>query len=217
MARSARFKQLERDLRELRAHFLPRRFNPTGIYPARVHSRAAAYRVLAHAEIETYFEDRGLEVARAALGNWKKKSTVSRTLICLLGYAGRYMDEPPPTVKPEQPTQVDAWELRLRLSRKVDEAAKVYHTAVKANHGVKEYNILRLLLPLGVEPDSLDQVWLASMNTFGEQRGEAAHTSRSAWKLKQLPDPETELKTVTDLIPQIKEVDEQLNVLLKGC
>lgn len=217
MARSARFRQLERDLRELRLHFLPRRFNRLGLYAARVHSRAAAYRVLAHAEIEAYFEDRSLEVVRTALDNWKKKSTVSRTLMCLLGYAGRHMDEPPPTVKPEQPTQADVWELRLRLSRKVNEAAKVYYAAVKANHGVKESNILRLLLPLGIDSDTLDQVWLASMNTFGEQRGEAAHTSRSSWKLKQLPDPETELKVVMDLVPQIKEVDEHLNEILKRC
>jgi hypothetical protein len=51
----------------LRNHLLPTPFDPTGTYSdeAGTQIRALAFRVLAHAELETYFEERVVEIAKS--------------------------------------------------------------------------------------------------------------------------------------------------------
>ncbi|MEZ4870096.1 MAG: hypothetical protein R3C14_52695 [Caldilineaceae bacterium] len=82
------------------------------------------------------------------------------------------------------------------------------------NHGIKEANILQLLLPVGVEADEIDDVWLAAINSFGEERGRAAHTSGSSHRTVVLPDPKDELQKVKLLLDGLKEIDIILNSLL---
>lgn len=213
MKRSERFRRLELELRELRRHLLPHKFDKTGEYPARILSRATAYRVLAHAEIESYLEDRAKEIVRAALRSWKEHGRLSRPLMCLLGFAGRQLDHPPLTLLPEQANQNDVWEAKLKINRKLQDASRAFHNVIGDNHGVKEANLLRLLLPVGIDPDDLDPVWVSLMNTFGELRGEAAHTSRSGWKTSQPPDPESEYATVRKVVEGLRQVDHKLNLL----
>ena len=70
MAHSARFRELRARIRELRKHFLPRRFDDTGSYSARQFDRARAFRLLAHAEIESYLEDVAFDAANNAFRVW---------------------------------------------------------------------------------------------------------------------------------------------------
>lgn len=214
LSRSLRFKQLQAELRELRLHFLPKDFSPIGSYSLRILSRTIGYRVLAHAEIESYLEDRSVEVATAALRNWKANKYIGRTSICLIAFIGRMMEDPPSSFSPEQPTQISLWDNKLHLDRKLEHASRVFHQAIRDNHGVKEANILRLLLPVGIDANDLDPVWLSTMNTFGKLRGEAAHTSRTKWKTSQPPDPESEYNTVIDIVVGLRKIDESLNKLL---
>lgn len=57
MAVSIRYKQLRARVAELKKHLLPNRFSPTGDYTDRQMDRARGYRILVHAEIESYIED----------------------------------------------------------------------------------------------------------------------------------------------------------------
>lgn len=43
------------------------------------------------------------------------------------------------------------------------------------NHGIKETNLLRILLPLGVRVEDFDATWISTVETFSSLRGEAAH------------------------------------------
>lgn len=211
MARSKRLRSLQKDLRELRFHLLPKKFNPTGSYANCIFSRTIAYRVLAHAEIEAYLEDRTVEVVRAALYAWDSRGFVGITAMCLIAFIGRTMEEPPPSM---QPTQNKAWPSKLYVGHKLKEAGTAFHHTVEKNHGIKEENVLRLLLPLGVDPNDIDPLWLATMNAFGERRGDAAHSSRTKWQTHQLPDPQTELETVEEILRGLMIVDELLNALI---
>lgn len=87
--------------------------------------------------------------------------------------------------------------------------------SVKKNHGIKEKNLLKLLLPVGVEADSLDQTWLATMNSFGERRGEAAHRSTGSHRATQQVNPKDELKIVKSLIRDgLKVIDRTIDSLI---
>lgn len=90
MRPSSRYRAMARTISELRTSLLPSPFSPTGSYPRpkRVHIHTASFRVLSHAEIESYFEDRAVEVQSLAWELWKHFSRPSHTLTCLLGFSG---------------------------------------------------------------------------------------------------------------------------------
>ena len=56
MALSSQYNRLKREIYQLRRDYLPRKFDPTGTYKARVHQLARSFRVHVHAEIEVYLE-----------------------------------------------------------------------------------------------------------------------------------------------------------------
>ena len=54
------------------------------------------------------------------------------------------------------------------------------------NHGIKEKNILGLLLPIRLSMSDINQTWLATIDSFGSDQGNTAHRSVRAY---QPPDP----------------------------
>ena len=70
ISKSERFNILEQELNSLRANFLPARFDSEEGYSPKEIALATAYRVLAHAEIESYLEERALDIVQNALTLW---------------------------------------------------------------------------------------------------------------------------------------------------
>ncbi len=70
------------------------------------------------------------------------------------------MDEPPSSKACPQKSGKAAWNERLHLLDKTKRAGDLFMTAVNRNNGIKEENILRLLVPVGIDPTDLDDVWL---------------------------------------------------------
>ena len=93
---SSRFRDLRRELNLLKRQFIPS-INPTGQYSPLKLARVVAYKVLAHAEIEFYFEERVKDVALEAKRQWDNTSSNNRTLLCLLAFSVQMMEEPPMT------------------------------------------------------------------------------------------------------------------------
>lgn len=215
MSQSPRFKTLVRELNRLRQHLLPRKFEPTEVnYSDKKITQFIAYRVLAHAEIEAYLEDRVLEAARYAIKDWKDKGKVHRILLSLLAFCGHTMELPPTTLNPKKPSKTIPEE-KLKLEKKLDLASNAFTRCIKENHGLKEANILALLLPIGIDSDELDPAWLSTMNTFGEKRGVAAHMSSTSYKVAQPPNPKIEFDTVNEIIEGLKNIDELINKLIE--
>jgi hypothetical protein len=109
MARSERYKELVKEIHTLRKYFLPRQFDPIGRYSDEELIKAIAFRVLAHAELESYVEDRVMELAKAATRSWKTNKKASCTLMGLLAFSGDEMELPPDSLIPVQPTQRGIW------------------------------------------------------------------------------------------------------------
>lgn len=110
MPESDKFITLRTQLNRLKDEFLPE-ISPTSSYSESQLSRTAAYRVLAHAEIESYLEERAWEVVQNAKTLWDTSGKNTRTLICLLGFSDLTMDKPPDTLKKPSNVKQDNHEI----------------------------------------------------------------------------------------------------------
>src|SRR5437868_4677482 len=128
MAYSSRLREFLERVRILEKHFLPMapKFPPTGQYSKQEEDHARAYVLLVHAEIESYYEDRGQEVVDQAHTHWKQTATCTTAMERLLR---AHLDSKKQPWRPIAPSE-DA----------VTAAVNYYGSIVKNNNGVKEAN-----------------------------------------------------------------------------
>lgn len=201
---SSRFAELEKRIGELRQCFLPEEFDPTGLYEDSIYEYTRAFRVLAHAEFEAFIEDRVIEVVDSAVSSWKSAGAISRSLLAIVAYR-----ESTASI-PESMSDAEAKPNKYPpLEARIDAARTEFHRYVRnQNHGIKEKNLLRLLLPIGVQETEIDSAWLSATETWATARGDAAHKGA---KMQVQPDPKNELKTVNAVLEGFREVDLQLH------
>lgn len=208
MHNSKRYQQLLRREAQLRKHLLPK-LSPTGNYTKRQLDKTRAYRLLVHAELESYFEERGKDIAIRAVKCWDTTQKLSLVLIHLLSYSDYNWGNPPDSLTAALSRKGD---VPILLTDKLNKALTMYISKLGNNHGIKEKNIFQILIPIGFQPADFDQVWLGTIDQFGTTRGEVAHTSVKA---QQLIDPGNEQKKVALIIAGLKEIDYRLNTLAK--
>lgn len=195
-------------LSELRKHMLPSKFSQTGSYSDRQLDRARGYRVLVHAEIESYLEDVAREAVTKAIRDWKGSQ---RPSMILLSFLASYHSGWDSNEERGNEEIIKLARARSRIKDAVDEAIDIaqtqYIARVRDNHGVKEKNFKRLVLPLGLKLDNLDATWITNLDNFGSNRGETAHKAKRA--TGQI-NPEDEYKAVQKLLEGLKELDEKI-------
>jgi hypothetical protein len=99
---------------------------------------------------------------------------------------------------------------KLTLNNRVANCVSAYvHRVKRENHGVKERNVLAMLMPIGFDVSQLDELFLVSLNQFGEARGQAAHTSRRTVTVHS--DPKDEYDKVIRLLSDTERVDAELD------
>lgn len=193
---SSRLKILEKRASELRKRFLPKKFSSTGLYTPEQLDYCRAYRVLVHAEIEHFLEERALDIANLALNIWLSKQKATLPLMsCIANMEG---DHGYFTLKKGH---------RVTLNQIAGKAFGQYNHIITNNHGIKEENIRKILLPIGVPETDIDVVWLSTIDGFGAKRGATAHTS----SITHTIDPKDELNTVNDIIAGLKDIDVVIN------
>lgn len=200
MAKSPRFKELRRRLSDLRRHMLPAKFSPVGDYSERQLDRARGYRLLAHAEIEAFIEDITIAAAKTAVSEWVTNRDPSDVIICLLahyhdGYDTGSGEHFPATSRPKT---------KEAIKEIVEVAFRQYVGLHNQNHGIREDNFNRLVLPIGIRRDDLDQTWLTNLDQYGRRRGDIAH---KAVKAQQQIDPKAELQDVDTLLTGLELLD----------
>jgi hypothetical protein len=212
MPKSLRFRQLTKELNRLKKQFLPRKFSEINEYSERQLALTFAYRVFAHSEIESYLEYRVWDTVQTAKNIWDNQGKAGRVLLCVIAFSGQEMENPPDTITPLKGNKNVSLD-KLKITKKIDIVIRCFKSVIDQNHGIKETNLLKLLLPIGIDSDDLDKVWLANMNTFGEERGEIAHSS--GIKTKKTPNPADELERVKQIIQELEKVDQLITNLLK--
>ncbi|WP_406169588.1 HEPN domain-containing protein [Streptomyces sp. NBC_00996] len=197
---SSRFIELEKRIGELRQGFLPQSFDPTVLYEETVYEHTRAFRILAHAEFESFIEDRVIEVIDQAVSDWKASGSISTSLLAVVAY--RESAPPIPESLSEaaaRPAKYPALEARIDAAR-----TDLHRYARNQNHGIKEKNLLRLLLPIGLQEVEIDSAWLNTTETWATARGDTAHKGA---KMQVRPDPQKELKTVNVVLDGFRDLD----------
>lgn len=202
MATSTRYKELQRGVRKLRGALLPGKFDPTGSYRSaeRTHLRAISFRILVHAEIESFIEDRSHELFDQAWKAWDNDKVPSRALSALLAFSGHSMPTPPSRLGSSKKNDYDDIDSPLSRAKK-HWKEQVY----KNNNGVKEGDVLALLLPLGINGKELDTTLLADLTSFGGSRGAVAH--KSSVGVTSYADPKSEYDHANQLVRALETID----------
>jgi RiboL-PSP-HEPN len=207
MPSSQRYREMTSELTRLRHSLLPKKVSPTGVYSSKQPDRTRAYKVLSHAEIESYIEDIVLSKVNSAYDMWVSQSKPSQIMTCLVAVSNaNWEDEETQELdlKPLEPIKFKPNSQSLDLL--MDKVINQYRKIVKDNHGIKDKNIKRLVMPLGISITELDQVWLSSMTTFGSIRGLYVHSSRIG--IRNIPDPFSEKSTVDSLLPGLLQLEQ---------
>jgi hypothetical protein len=204
MGRSLRFRELSRRLYELRRNMLPQSFSATGDYSQRQLDRARGFRVLVHAEIEAFLEDIGLDKARTVVDNWKASKSTTDSLFCLVAHYHVGFEVSDENDMEEKFVVSSRRKVRDEIAEIADRALTQYGSIVSGNNGIKEENLLRLVLPVGVRRSDLDPTWITDLQEFGKRRGTIAHKSISA---HQPIDPQKEWRDVLKLLVGLEALD----------
>jgi hypothetical protein len=192
---SSRYRELRRRIGVLKRR-LPRP-NPLGVYTDRQVDATLAFRLLAHAELESCIEDLAAATLKRSLLEYETRRVIGKPLLAVCAtYDGK--------------TPRDSYSQSEDLSAIVRDAVTRHYGVIARNHGIRESNLVRLLLPLGLEQSDLDPKWLADIDSFGSRRGDAAHRSIGS---QRPPDPVQERSDVTVLVDGLAAVDRLLRRL----
>lgn len=122
-------------------------------------------------------------------------------------------DALPDYMIPKPKDQKD-WDNLVSPAKRIEKAVAEYLTFVQAgNNGIKEKNLISLLIPIGLDLRAVDRTLLDRMDALGSRRGDAAHTS-CAKALKIGVDPAAEKKDIETVVKGIIDLDVRLDGLL---
>ncbi len=95
---SSNYVSMQERIERLRSHLLPLVLDDIETQgDIGVQIRAVSFRVLSHAEIETYLEERVVQIAKTALKSWEERKVINKTAVCLVAFSGKEMRRPPET------------------------------------------------------------------------------------------------------------------------
>ncbi len=208
MAESERFIALSNRLDELRSHLLPTDFSPIGEYEPLQLDMAKGYRLLTHAEFESYLEDVAKDTVLYALQQWNRSKKPSMTIVSFLAaYHSCW------AVGDDQNNQELIELSRGRTNPKeslkeiMDIASKQFINKIGTNHGIKAKNFKSLILPTGIDINEFEPEMLPKLDSFGSKRGEIAHSSA---RVNQQINPKDELDDVNFLLDCFRQLDLKL-------
>lgn len=208
MAVSDRFKELSSRVGELRKHMLPRKFSPTGNYNDRELDRARGYRLLVHAEFESYLEDISKDVVTKAISKWKNDKTPSTILIAFLALYHSSWNVNDEVTNNEIIEIAKSRKNKDSVEKIIDLAQSQFSQKVRDIHGIKEKNFKTLILPTGIDLCDIDGTWLTNLDNFGKLRGEVAHnTKRATGQIN----PQDEHNRVKLLLIGLEQLDRQIS------
>lgn len=120
------------------------------------------YKILCHAEIEYYLEEIARIVLNESLWCWRNDKKVTLPIVGLFG-------------------NYEKIETNDSINTKINKVTNDYLVKViKGNHGIKEDNLKKIYVNLGIDTSEFDATWIAALSSYGISRGTIAHTSATA-------------------------------------
>jgi hypothetical protein len=172
----------------------------TGDYTPRQLDGIAGYFVLVHAELESYFEDKAIELIDHSLARWTTANKITKPLFSMMTYYEGERKGPPQSFDPEQFKD-------RKFESLVNSAAAHHRNRVAKNNGIKEKDLCEILFPVGFSYTDIDSALIASLDSFGQRRGSFAHQSIKKVISTVQIDPFVEAGTVQNIVDGISAVD----------
>lgn len=208
MAQSERFAILKTRVTELREHLLPEVFSDIGEYTSKEQDMAKGFRLLSHAEFESYLEDISKEIVLESIRKWKNDKQPSMTMISFLA---AYHSSWSVSDEAHNDEIIELAKGRTNPQKSLTEAVEIasqqFMKKVSSNHGVKAKNFKTLIFPTGLDTSNISDDLYIQLDSFGSKRGDIAHKSA---KVTIEINPKDELNMVNQLLHALEELDEKL-------
>ncbi|MEY2979387.1 MAG: HEPN domain-containing protein [Prochlorotrichaceae cyanobacterium] len=174
---SQEFKRLANAIDLLKAELLPENLEDDQ-FPddlSQSSTQVKAFIALSHAEIEAYIENMAIQILTQAIENlWKSHKRVSIPVLALMIFFPQRKDNDILKFKRD----IQRNKLRTYIDDEIQRVNDTFRQRVKDNHGIREANLYSLLLPLGLEIDIFDNLWIQEIETLANERGTIVHQSR---------------------------------------
>jgi hypothetical protein len=168
----------------------------------RIHS----YRLLAHAEIQTYLEDIAEHILDVSLDVLVTRGGVTHAAHHLLVFdAVLKLGDKRVASAATYPLFSRASASNVRVTD-LERATKSHRSKLLLNSGLKSSNIRRVLSPLGYRDSWFPGGFLDQMDAFGSSRGDVAHGS-GLIGVARWPTGSSELAVVKALAPGLDALD----------
>lgn len=150
-----------------------------------------ALRLLVHAEIESYIEDLAKQIFEYGVNKWKNENLATFQICALFIWH--------PDIETKKDVHTKANQIFIKYRKNI----------LGQNNGIKEENIKKLFHPLGYKIDTFSPEFIATLNSYGAERGEVAHSSAIA--IQTQLDYQTEVDKINALIEGLERFEEDLN------
>lgn len=157
-----------------------------------------AFKLLVHAELESYIENSVLEVWSKCDTEWTIRKRVMTPLKFLIVFSA---------------SKFEANDQQLTREARITQILASFKTVISSNNGIKRKDILKLVVPLGVDYSNIDQTWLTTIDSYGSSRGQVAHNSFS---IQQPLDRSDELNNLALVMKGVKEIDNAIQGLISS-
>ncbi|TFZ34398.1 hypothetical protein EWW49_25095 [Pseudomonas syringae] len=201
MSNTLRYSELSNRLAELEEHLITKEFSDIGDYDEHVKDMARGYRLLAHAEIESYVEDVVRQIADKTLAKWQASNIGSKELISIL--AALKND---PEISEKQLNALKTTEETVNYS------FVLLKKRIAKNNGIKEKDIKALMSPIGFDIETLIPELLPLLDSFGTKRGEVAHST----SLKKEINPKDEVADVKNIHGYLEKLDQKMFLIIES-
>ncbi|NWB73578.1 hypothetical protein HX805_14060 [Pseudomonas sp. G5001] len=201
MTNTLRYSELSNRLAELEDHLITKEFSDIGDYEEQVKDMARGYRLLAHAEIESYLEDVVRQIADKTLAKWQTSNIGSKELISVL--AALKND---PEISDRQLSSLKTTEETVIYS------FVLFKKRITKNNGIKEKDVKALMSPIGFDIEALIPELVPLLDSFGTKRGEVAHST----SLKKEINPKDEVADVKNIHGYLEKLDKKMFIVIES-
>lgn len=122
-----------------------------------------SYILLCHSEMEEYFESYAKSIVRIAYKKYQDIGDISIPLFAICIMSNKIYNK----------KDKDNNTAEKRLANNISN----YHEVISRNNGIKRDNISDIFVPLGLDIDKVDEMYLTQITSFGQKRGNVAHHS----------------------------------------
>ena len=159
--------------------------------------KIAAFKLLAHAEFETFLEGRIQFAISRSVEIWDNRKAVTRCLFNLvIRWYPWFEKDKNPNILPRSIGQA-----RLLIECCVRKA----HEEITSNHGIKQEAFKRLAYSGGLLTDELEGTLLAALESYGKTRGDVAHVA--VGRVRTMNDPGVEAEDANTLLQLLEQFD----------